>query len=320
MKTRISVWCVLVLGVLSLWGCPSSNEHKGVRENAKEVNQNLVTDATGITFTMPANFSRLVSLVPYLTDDLKILDAESRLIGKTDYCKAKAEIASIGNMLDPSLEKIAVLKPDLVLASKEGNRPGVVEKLREMKIPVFVFGECTTWNNIKSDFFLLGRLIGKEKEAGEIISQIQAELDAIGAEKSTVQPGAEKKTGINGSPILPKVFVQLNIRPLMSAGRNTFINEIITMAQGHNIAAASILPWPTMNTEEIIRINPDVIIVSEMGQMTEDAKKIWSEEQYAGVEAVKNNRVFVMEADLLCQPTPRNFINAVKKLREYLDY
>jgi len=108
------------------------------------------------------------------------------------------------------------------------------------------------------------------------------------------------------------------LTPLMTAGRNTFINEIINYANGRNIAADSILPWPTLSVEEIIQRNPDVIIISDMGQITEQAKQMWQEERFTGVSAVKNKRIYVIDADSLCQPTPINFIKAVRQMREYL--
>ncbi|MBI4711804.1 MAG: ABC transporter substrate-binding protein [Planctomycetes bacterium] len=104
----------------------------------------------------------------------------------------------------------------------------------------------------------------------------------------------------------------------MTAGPNTFINDIIKYGYGRNIAADSKISWPTLSVEEIIRRNPNVIIISDMGGMTEQAKAMWQEERFAGIPAVKSKRIYVMESELLCQPTPTNFIKAVKQIWKYL--
>ena len=117
---------------------------------------------------------------------------------------------------------------------------------------MFVFGETNSWKDMESNFRLYGKLLDKVNEAEDILKPIKAEL-------TTPEPCAL---------FWPKVFIQLNVTPLMTAGRNTFINEMINCAGGRNIAADSILPWPTLSVEEIIQRNPDVIIISDMGQIT----------------------------------------------------
>jgi iron complex transport system substrate-binding protein len=262
---------------------------------------NLI-DGTGVVFRLPLQTHRIISLSPSITENIKILNAENKLVGRTDYCKGLSAIASVGTMLEPSLEKIVSLKPDLVLATKDGNRLQSVNKLRELGITVFVPGESNSWKDIENNFRLCGKLLDKANESEEILKHITAEL--------TIPPPR--------TLFWPKVFIQLNVTPLITAGKNTFINDMINYANGINIASDSILPWPILNVEEIIQRNPDIIIISDMGQITEQAKKMWDEERFAGINAVKNQKIFLIESDLLCQPTPLNFINAVRKIREYL--
>lgn len=300
LKTFV-LFAPLWLVFLSLIGCPPQ-ENKTVPVQKSDAGINAIIDATGISFNLPVTNGRIVSLAPSITENIKILNAQNRVVGRTDFCKIAGNIASIGNFLEPSIEKMVVLSPDLVLATKDGNRPQIVEKLRSLDISVFVFGETNSWKDIENNFRLCGKLLDKANEAEEILKPIQVELMPI-------------TTGI----ILPlKVFVQLNIMPLMSAGRNTFIDEIINYANGRNIASDSILPWPTLNVEEIIRKNPDVIIISDMGKITESARKMWTEERFTDIGAVKNKKIYLMESDLLCQPTPVNFIKAVRQMREFL--
>lgn len=298
---KLTFYFLLLTFYLFIIGCPQQSRHNVPKES--ETSVNTIIDATGISFTLPVQSHRIISLAPSITENIKIVKTESKLVGRTDFCKVPPAMPSVGTILEPSIEKIIDLKPDLVLASKDGNRPQVVEKIRELNIPVFVFGESNSWKDIENNFRLCGKLLDKANESDGILKPIQAELLPITSSTS----------------FLPKLFVQLNVTPLMTAGRNTFINEIIYYAGGQNIASDSILPWPILNVEEIIRKNPDVIIISDMGQITEQAKKMWEEERFANINAVKNRRIYVMESDLLCQPTPVNFINAVRKMREYLE-
>jgi len=290
---------VVTLCIFFFVSCP---QQKGRNIIHKESSLNIITDATGIFFTLPITSHRIISLAPAITENIKILNAESKLVGITNFCKVPPDMESIGTMLEPSMEKIIDLKPDLVLATKDGNRPQTVERLRDLQISVFVFRESNSWKDIENNFRLCGKLLDKTNQAEEVIKSINLELFP-----SPISTAQEKK-----------VFVQLNVTPMMTAGRNTFIDEIINYAGGWNIARDSILSWPTLSIEEIIRKDPDVIIISDMGAITSEAKKMWAEERFADITAVKNKNIFVMESDLLCQPTPVNFINAVRRMREYL--
>ncbi|MEW6026016.1 MAG: helical backbone metal receptor [Planctomycetota bacterium] len=296
----------LVLCV-ALIGCPQGNEQNAPAPKA-DLSINVITDATGIPLILPITAQWIIPLAPSITENLKILNARDRIVGRTDFCKVDGNVPSIGNLLEPSIEKIVELKPDLVLASKDGNRPQVVEKLRSLNLKVFVFGETNSWKDMENNFRLYGRLLGKSDEADKILKDIQSELSQI----------EDMRKALSHYP--KTVFLQLNVTPLMTAGRNTFINEIIIYAGGRNVAADSILPWPTLSIEEIIIRNPHIIIISDMGQITTQAVKMWQEERFANISAVKSKKIYIMNADLLCQPTPINFIKAVRQMREYLKY
>jgi len=294
----------LCLVFLSLIGCPPQ-ENKTVPAQKSDVSVNTITDATGIPLILPITTQRIISLAPSITENIKILHCENALVGRTDFCKSAKPAESIGNIIEPSIEKIISLKPDLVMATKEGNRPQTIQRLRGLQVPVFVFGESNSWEDIESNFRLYGKLLNKTNESEKVLTDVTAEL-------------SQSLVTITDIGSLQKMFIQLNVTPLITAGRNTFINDIIKYAGGRNIAADSILPWPTLSVEEIIQRNPDVIIISDMGQITEQAKQMWQQERFAGVSAVKNKKIYVMESDLLCQPTPINFIMAVRQVSECL--
>jgi len=242
-KEQLVLGFVLLIVCIALVGCPPQKNQATpvpVSVQKMDVVVNSITDATGISFTLPITSQRIISLAPAITENIKILNAQDRIVGRTDFCTG-ISATSIGNLLEPSIEKMVELKPDLVLATKDGNRPQIVEKLRSLGITVFVFGETNSWEDIENNFRLFGKLLGKIRLSEEILNPIQNELVHYES--------------------MYKVFIQLNVTPLMTAGQNTFIDEIIDYAGGYNIAADSILPWPTLNVEEIIQRNPDVIII-----------------------------------------------------------
>ena len=277
--------------ILLITNCPA-------RKNASQ-NMGGPADATGVVYSGKAP-NRIISLAPSLTENLKLIIPLDRLVGRTDYCNTPNQIPSVGNIMEPSIERIVALKPDTVLATKEGNQPAVINKLRELGIKVFVFGESDSWKTVQDNFRLMGKLLDEEAKAESILSDLNRQLSKA------------RKNMIANSR---KIFVQLNNNPLMTAGNNTFINDIIRYAGCRNIAEDAVNKWPVFNIEEVIRRNPDLIIISEMGQMTPTAKDMW--QNFPELEAVKSKRIYVMPAELMCQPTPANFVRAVVQIIEW---
>jgi iron complex transport system substrate-binding protein len=296
---NIYILLVAIIYVIASVGCPQQKNKESIRKI------DIISDATGEFFALPIMNYRIISLAPSITENIKILKAENQLVGRTDFCKVANNIISVGTILEPSIEKIVDLKPDLVLATREGNRLQTVERLRELQVPIFVFGESNSWDDVQRDFLLCGRLFDKEREAEKILESIKYELSRISTAQNTIAH-------------LPRVFIQLNITPLMTAGNGTFINEIIKFSHGDNIAKDSKVPWPILNVEDIIKKNPEIIIISGMDTVTTMAKEMWLESRFADIDAVRDKKIYEIESDLLCQPTPINFIIAIRKIREYL--
>ncbi|MBI4711803.1 MAG: ABC transporter substrate-binding protein [Planctomycetes bacterium] len=162
----------LMLLACCLVGCPKNEPAH------PSVSADTIVDATGISFKLPVSTGRIISLAPSITENIKTLDAQGSLVGRTDFCKI-TDVASVGTILEPSIEKIISLKPDLILATKEGNNPKTVERLRGLKAEMFVFGESNSWDDIKSNFRLCGRLLDKSAKAEQILKDIQDELSLI---------------------------------------------------------------------------------------------------------------------------------------------
>ncbi|MCD6320222.1 MAG: cobalamin-binding protein [Candidatus Desulfofervidaceae bacterium] len=246
---------------------------------------------------------RIVSLAPSVTEIIYALGAGDLVVGVTSYSDYPPEAKQkpkVGTFLHPSLEAIVNLKPDLVIALSETNPPRVLNRLRDLNIPLLILksgGLNTIWENI----ITTGNALGKGKEANFLVARLQKELHAL-----TQQ--------VKGLP-KPKVFFQIGYRPLVTCGASAYHHELITLAGGINIAAEEKAAYPVFSLEKVITANPDVIIVSTMEKQTQAIKAFWA--KFSQISAVRNNRVYVVNSDFFDRPSPR-VVEALKILIKLL--
>ncbi|MCM8821264.1 MAG: helical backbone metal receptor [Candidatus Omnitrophica bacterium] len=252
--------------------------------------------------TTSRQFSRVVSLGPYITENLLLLGIEKEIIGVTIHEKPEVKKGReiIGTLLDPNIEAIIKIKPDIVIASKEGNRKQTVENLINLGIKVKVLDEVVNYENLKNNFLTLAEIFGKKDIAKKIIDDVDFELI-----KYRQKRFARKKT----------IFWQIGTRPLFTAGSNTYFNEISLYAGGTNIFNNIKTKYITVNVEEVIKRNPDVIIVMGMGE-DEYAMNFWN--SFKNVKAVKKNQIFRVDDYDFCSPTPLSFLRSIKTISEFL--
>ncbi len=241
---------------------------------------------------------RLVSLGPTITEKLYLLGIEDRIVGVTTYCVRPPEACAkekIGNVTQVNVEKIVDLKPDLVLATSLTDHKAV-ESLKRLGISVVVFNEPRSYAETNEQFLELGRIVGTEREARQIVRAAGRKIDAI-------------RKRIRGLP-RPSVFVQLGTKPLFAATKDSFVNDFIEFAGGTNIAREAKSGF--YSREEVLRQDPDVIILVGMDAETANEKKAWR--KFPVLKAVKNDRIFIMDSYLICSPTPRTFIDALEEM------
>lgn len=245
---------------------------------------------------------RVVSLGPYITENLLLLGVDKKIVGITihDRLEIKKNRVIVGTLLDPNIEAIIRLKPDIVIASKEGNRKQTVEKIKNLGITVETLEEVITYNDLKKNFLTLAKIFGKTDEANQIISNIDKKLADI--KKS--RPKNRKK-----------VFWQLGTKPLVTVGENTYFNQLTMIAGGTNIFADIKTKYITISAEEVIKRNPDVIIGMGMEENTQ-IFEFWK--QFKNIEAVKKNKIFKVDDYMFCSPTPESFLKSVQMLMEML--
>lgn len=252
-----------------------------------------VTDQVGREILVPLVPSRLVALSPSITEIVFAVGASDRLVGVTtfsDYPPEAKSIFKVGSYVSLDIERIVSLSPDLVIAVKDGNPKAAVERIESFGIPVFVTNPVDLESVIES-VRLLGDILGCSKKAGQIVQDMRHGIEEI-------------KNKVSNIKHRPRIFFQVGISPIISAGRNTFIDELIELAGGINVVG-DMEGYPRFSAEEVIALSPDFILVATMdvGGGFKNARSFWK--RFPMIPAAANNRVFLVPSDLVNRPSPR---------------
>lgn len=241
----------------------------------------------------PDNPQRVVSLAPSITEIIFALGQEDCLKGVTvysDFPSEATELPKVGSYIHLDQEKIVALRPDLCIATKDGNPREVVKRLESLKIPVYVV-DPRNLDGVIETIIEIGALLRADKKAKDLAWNIRSRIDQV---KSLVAKVAYR----------PKVFYQIGTSPIVSAGTNTFIHELILLAGGKNLAEGSI-SYPRFSREQVLSLSPDVFIITSMAKdrIFEHVKAEWS--RWPDLPAVQNESIFLVDSDLFDRPTPR---------------
>lgn len=244
------------------------------------------------SYSQQAN--RIVSLAPSITENLYLLGAQKKLVGCTSYCTLAVHdgIQQIGSTIDVNVEKILTLKPDLVLTMLM-TKPQDVEAMRKLGIRVEVLPTPKNFNEICEQTVEIGKLAGFEKEAKQVTDESKQKVDNL---KQSIAKNKKQQ----------KIFFQLGSNPVFTVLPNTFMNDFILLCNGENIANGMITG--IISRESVLAKNPDVIIIATMGGFGAEEKKVW--ETYKSMNATKNRRIFLIDSETSCSPTPENFARA----------
>lgn len=295
----LTAFCVLLI-VLSA-GCKSANP--SVQSNAS-ADQHQFTDETGRAVTIKTSPQRIISLAPNLTEMLFALGLGDRVVGVTSYCdfplEAKSK-AKVGDTLQPNSERIIALKPDLVIISTSSQLEKITRQLDELKIPVYITNPRTVREVIAS-IRNLGQITGANIRAEEFVGTMNRRLDAV-----EQQIRSEAK---------PRVFYVLQNSPLITAGKNTFINDLINLAGAQSISGDEAKDYPQFSRETVIARAPEIIIVPQ-SHGTDIVSESDLRRDFATTPAVRNNRIVRVNPDLIDRPGPR-IIDGLEQLAKAL--
>jgi iron complex transport system substrate-binding protein len=278
-----------VVAALAVLGC--SSDHSSERSQSTAHAGIELTDAAGHIVRLDRPAHRVVSLIPSATETLVAIGAAGDLIARTRYDNAPevAALPSVGGALDASVETIVSLRPDLVIAWQSESRQVTRERLVALGIPVIVLRtEDTT--DIFRGIASLGRLTGRDSAATAVASSIRATLDSV-------------HHAAAGRPE-PKVLYVGFTDPPMTAGPRTFIGQLISLAGGKSIFTDSSQLWPNVAMEEIVRRDPDILIVPVGDSAANSLERLRKLTGWRALRAVRDGHVVSVSADLLNRPSP----------------
>lgn len=252
-----------------------------------------VRDMLGRAVDIEAPARRIVSLAPSVTETLYALSAEDQLVGITTLCdfppRAK-EKPKVGGILKPSLESIVALRPDLVLATTEGNRDTTVRDLEALGLPVYVLNP-KRFSGVLDSIGRIGGLTAREQAAEALARELRTRA-------------ARLHDATRGRPA-PRVLYLVWADPVIVPGRDTLISELIRMAGGISVSEDAAQDWPRLSLEQVLVKAPQVIVLGSHSTVhAADALSRWREQGIV-LPALHSGRVHSVDGDLLHRPGPR---------------
>ncbi len=271
----------------------------------------LAVLSTFVLFARPASTAqpqktqgpqRIVSLSPAITESLYLLGMGDSIVGVTIYCNRPKDAQrkeKIGTVIEPDVEKIVNLKPDLVIAMNLTNRKSV-RKMKDLGLNVVTFEIPDNFSRLCEVFLEIGRATGRPEESRLLVSRAQARVDRI---KKKTQGLAK-----------PRVLVQIGSKPFFVATKDYFINDYIEFSGAINVFKDAMSG--SVGREKAIMQNPDVIFVVTMGLSGDNERLTWK--RYSSVGAVKKGRIYLIDSDDICSPTPASFARSLEDIAKLL--
>jgi len=277
----LAVVCLL-LCLFLLTNCRSETINQSLPAPTREI-----TDDLGRRVRLPERVTSAVSLAPNLTEIVFAVGAGERLVGATSFCDYPEEakrIRRIGDTLAPNIENIIALKPQIVLVSTASQMENFTKTLDAQGIAYFVTNP-NSLDDIYKTIYQIGEIFRREERAYQIVDELKKRVADVEA--------------VTGSAANVKVFVQIDKNSLYTVGRDSFITDLISRAGGESLTGDVATAYPKISKETALALNPERIILSESENNLEP------NEVFANSPAVKNGKVFRIEADLLSRPGPR---------------
>lgn len=258
-----------------------------------------IRDGLGRKVTIPARPMRIISTAPGNTEILFALGLESRIVGVTTQCnypdKAKGK-AKIGDY-NLNFEKIVELEPDLVVADANLQK-AAIDKMESLGLRVIAVAPKTI-DDVFDTISLLGKVTDTVDASESLLASLRARKQAV----------IDRVKGLKSRP---KVFVEIWNEPLMTAGPGTFLDELITLAGGVNIAKDAKDAWPQFSTESVVARDPDVIILTCFNK-----QEVLKREAWKGIKAIRTGKVYEIVPDAFVRTGPR-LIDALEEMAKLL--
>lgn len=305
LKNRILLLLLVFMMAFSFAACSKTdvegtNEATGEETAVATETVNEASSATVYPYTIVDSYGRevviesepmkIVSIAPSITETVFALGAGDKLVARTDYCDYPAEVAdvaSIGSLSDPNVESIAALEPDLIIASTHFKEE-TLAKLEELGLKVVVLVTQDSFDSVYEVIGNTGAMLNKNDEANMIIEEMKEKVETV---KAAVE-GTEK----------PSVYYVVGFGEYgdYTATGETFINQMIQMAGGDNIAKDA-TGW-SFSLESIVAGNPDFVICTNQF----DTKSTLEQTNgYMDLDAVKNGKLMEIDSNMIDRMGPR---------------
>nr|WP_232725415.1 ABC transporter substrate-binding protein [Bacillus sp. FJAT-44742] len=257
-----------------------------------------IEDAVGEEVTIEEEPQRIVSLIPSNTETAFALGAGDRIVGVTDndtYPEEVNDIQSVGGM-EFDVETILSLEPDLVLAhessahfSEEG-----FNQLQEADITVLFVSEASGFDDAYDSIEMIGAATGTYEEAETLVAEMQEGVNDLQEQAQEISEDERQTVWLEVGPA-PEIY---------TTGTNTFLHEILEMINAEN-AAQNEEGWVQYSEEDVIALNPDVIITTYGFYVEDPEEEILSRSGWSDIPAVENERIYDVHADKVTRPGPR---------------
>jgi len=263
-----------------------------------------IRDDAGIEVSFDSNPERIISLAPNITETIFAIGAENMLAGVTDLCDYPPEAkkkTKTGSYFNPDYEVMTSINPDLIIMNVESISNPTYQALKNMGMKIFV-SNAKDIKGIEKMIMDFGKITGREIAADTIVRNLRTGMEQL----------------VNRDTAYSKpVLILISVNPLMTTNGRTFINDILNLNHISNIYRDEYLDYPNISFEDIISKNPDFIIFpADTSDVQKNSKFIDEiKRQLKNTEAVKNDRIILIDENIMFRPGPR-VLEAASVLRD----
>lgn len=294
----VAICCFIAVGLLG--ACRSSEP--SVPEVVLPTRS--FTDDLGREVKLPEKVDRVISLAPSMTEIIFAAGGGEKLVGVTTYCDFPKEVGSIekiGDTQTPNIERIIALDPDVVFVSTASQLEAFMSALEQRSIAVFVVN-VRSFDDLYRGVKVVGEILGTEEVA-------LANVVTLSGRESFIRHRRLRDREIGKAP---PVFVQISNEPLFTIGKDSFLTEVVAKAGGESVTKDVPSGYPKLSKETASAMDPDVIILSD----SEDNRE--PNAVFKNSIAVKNGRVYRINADIISRPGPR-LVDALEQIAGFLN-
>jgi iron complex transport system substrate-binding protein len=262
----------------------------GCLSRSPEPTGRVVADGLGRQVSLPREPRRLVSLAPSVTETLFALGLGDRVVGISDFCEpppSAGPIPRVGGMLNPSLEAIKALRPDLLIATTSGNDPSLASQAEALALPLYVLDAPDVESTLRG-LESLAKALGAPESGRTLADDLRGRLAAIAARVERHRP--------------PRVLFIVWGEPLVVPGKAAFVTDALRRAGGASVTAGAPGAWPAFDLEAAVASAPEVILMTKENRPL--AERLPGDPAWTTVPAVRRGRIRIV-SDAIQRPGPR---------------